>query len=113
MRKIKEILRLKFNLGLKDRVIARSCSIPRSSIANYITRAQAAGLSWPLPSDLDDVALEKLLFPAVVPCADQRRLQLPDFPTIHAELQPASRSLMHTRKHWQQIQNRHSAASSV
>jgi hypothetical protein len=36
MRKIKEVLRLKFGLGLKDREIARSCSIPRSSVANYI-----------------------------------------------------------------------------
>jgi DNA-directed RNA polymerase specialized sigma24 family protein len=44
MRKIKEVLRLKFGLGLKGREIARSCSIPRSSVANYVFRAKQAGL---------------------------------------------------------------------
>jgi transposase len=86
MRKIKEILRLKFDLGLKDRAIARSCSIPRSSVANYISRAQAVGVGWPLSPDLDDAAVEKLLFPTVAPSPERRQLQLPDFPTIHAEL---------------------------
>jgi transposase len=87
MRKIKEILRLKFELGLKDRAIARSCSIPRSSVSNYITRAQAAGLSWPLPRDMDDATVEKLLFPTVAPSPERRQLQRPDFPIMHAELQ--------------------------
>ena len=44
MRKIREVLRLKFGLGLKDREIARSCSIPRSSVGNYVFRARQAGL---------------------------------------------------------------------
>ena len=57
LRKIKEVLRLKFDLGLKNRAIARSCSIPRSSVANYLSRARDAGLSWPLPAGYDDAAL--------------------------------------------------------
>ena len=39
MRKIKEVLRLKFDRGLENRQIARSCSIPHSSVANYLSRA--------------------------------------------------------------------------
>ncbi|MBN2244011.1 MAG: IS21 family transposase, partial [Acidobacteria bacterium] len=68
MRKIREALRLKFGLDLEDRAIARSYSIPRSSIANDVYRASQAGLSmWPLVPDLDDEALKELLFPPVIP----------------------------------------------
>src|SRR5213083_3351930 len=70
MRKIKEVLRLKFELQLKNREIARSCSIPHSTVANYLRRAGAAGLSWPLPPELDDAALEqRLLGETVRPAA--------------------------------------------
>lgn len=86
MRKIKEVLRLKFDLGLKNRTIARSCSIPRSSVANYLSRAKDAGLSWPLPAEYDDAALENLLFRPAFPPPEIRRLGLPDFPAIHEEL---------------------------
>ncbi|PYU30606.1 MAG: hypothetical protein DMG28_18265 [Acidobacteria bacterium] len=44
MRKIKEVLRLKFELGLGQRQIARSCSISQSTVHNYLKRAAAAGL---------------------------------------------------------------------
>src|SRR5437870_13538927 len=65
MRKIKEVLRLKFELGLANRQIARSCSINHSTVADYLYRAKAAGLDqWPLPSELDDTGLDARLFPA-------------------------------------------------
>src|SRR5881409_2438440 len=54
MRKIREVLRLKLDLGLKDREIARSCSIPHSTVANYLDRAKDAGLGWPLLPEFDD-----------------------------------------------------------
>ena len=47
MRKIKEVLRLKYDCGLSEREIARSCQISRSTVADYLMRAQAAGLGWP------------------------------------------------------------------
>jgi len=65
MRLIREVLRLKFDLGLDNRQIARSCSIPHSTVANYLSRANAAGLTWPLPLDLSDTGLESRLFPVV------------------------------------------------
>lgn len=83
VRKIREILRLKFELGLDNRQIARSCAIPHSSVGNYLKRAEAAGINWPLPSDLDDVALDNMLFPNVP--AD-REVLLPDFASIHEQL---------------------------
>ena len=49
MRKIKTVLRLKFQLHLSDRQIARSCALARSTVAEYVRRARRAGLTWPLP----------------------------------------------------------------
>ena len=64
MRKIKEVLRLRYDLGLLQNEIARSCSIGQASVHRYLERASAAGLSWPLPEDWDDRQLNELLFPA-------------------------------------------------
>ena len=86
MRHIKEVLRLKHGLGLKNREIARSCLIPHSSVANYIDRATAAGLGWPLPSDLTDDAIERLLFPPEAPHLRQPEFPQPDFVGIYNEL---------------------------
>src|SRR5574341_201122 len=47
-RKIEEILRLKFEVGLPHRAIAKSCGVSTSTVSEYATHAKAAGLSWPL-----------------------------------------------------------------
>ena len=63
MRKIKEVLRLSWAQSLSKRQTARSCGISRPAVDEYLRRAEQAGLSWPLPDDLDDGALERVLFP--------------------------------------------------
>ena len=63
MRKIREVLRLRYDHNLTTRAIGVSCSIGRSTASEYLRRAVDAGLSWPLPEGLDDQALELLLFP--------------------------------------------------
>lgn len=85
MRKIKEILRLRFGLGLSIRQIANSCSISNGGVSEYLQRAQVARLSWPLPDDLDDAALEALLFPSATNTPAQNA-PIPDFRLIHQEL---------------------------
>ena len=86
MRKIKEVLRLKFELGLPNRQIARSCSINHSTVADYLYRAKAAGLDhWPLPPELDDSGLAARLFPGRSTPSPAR--QAPDWAGIHEELQ--------------------------
>lgn len=85
MRQIKEVLRLKWAGGLSDRQIAHSLSVSRPTVAEYVRRAQAAGLSWPLPATLDDTALERLLFPAAPAPPPGVRL-VPDWSTVHREL---------------------------
>lgn len=53
MRKLKEVLRL-HSLGLSQHQIARSCSISQSTVHEYVSVAQAAGVRWPLPDNWDD-----------------------------------------------------------
>jgi len=87
MRQIKEVLRLRYDLGLLQSEIARSCSISQSSVNRYLERASAAGLSWPLPEDCDDRRLNELLFPAE-PTGGRPVVRAPlDCVAIHQQLQ--------------------------
>jgi transposase len=92
MRKIKEVLRLKWDRKMSNRQIAKSCSISHSTVADYLLRAKLASLSWPLDPELDDTALENLLFP--VPqkrvCADHLT---PDMEYLYRELKKKSVTL--------------------
>ena len=85
MRKINEVLRLKWECGLSNRAIGRSCSISHSTVSEYVRRAQAAGLTWPLPETLDEDALFRLLFPTTLR-STSRVIPVPDWSQIHAEL---------------------------
>lgn len=83
MRKIRDVLRLRHEAGLSQEKVARAVGISKGAVAKYLSLSKAQGLGWPLPDDLDDTALEQLLFPvAKTPV----RLVEPDFPTIHQEL---------------------------
>ena len=62
MRKIKEVLRLRFELGLGQRQIARSCGMGLSTVHEYLERATAAGIGWPLPTGFSEPELEAKLF---------------------------------------------------
>jgi len=83
MRKTREVLRLRHS-GLSIRAIARACSIGRETVREYLYRASEAGLSWPLPHELSDKALEQQLFPSVIKIYGQR--SRPDWVLIHQEL---------------------------
>ena len=58
MRKIRELLRLKYELRRSHREIATSPGIANSTVSDYARRAAAAGFTWPLPEGLDDAVLE-------------------------------------------------------
>jgi len=104
MRKIKEVLRLKWGCsGLSNRRIATSCGIPRSTVGDCIRRATAAGLSWPLPDDMDDTRLETLLYPSTASVTDQH--PLPDFAEVHQEMKRKGMTLSLL---WQEYKERHS-----
>jgi transposase len=89
MRKIKEVLRLRYEAGLGHRQIARSCSLGLGTVYDYLRRAEAAGLKWPLPEGWDDDRLESTLFGRPRHNSEPQRPQ-PDFASIHQQLQQHS-----------------------
>lgn len=86
MRKIKEVLRLRFAADLDQNQIARSCSIGQSTVHRYLKKAAAAGLTWPLPEEYDDRQLNELLFPLRPCCSEPNRQASVDFAEVHREL---------------------------
>jgi transposase len=64
---------------------SRPLSIGTTAAGECIRRAWRAGLSWPLPEDLSDAALERLLYPPPQLAAKDLRPR-PDWPAIHREL---------------------------
>ena len=87
MRKIKEVLRLRFGLGLHQDQIARSCSIGQATVHRYLEKAAAAKLVWPLAEDLDERRLDELLFPRrPLRTAPQPRPGI-DFAQLQSQLQ--------------------------
>ena len=84
MRQVREVLRLTWAVGLSDRKMAQSLRVSRPTVAEYVRRAQAAGLSWPLPDTLDDTALEGRLF-ATATHTPMARRPAPDGAIVHQE----------------------------
>ena len=54
MRHVYDVLRRTWTAGLSARQIAQSLGLSRPTVANYVHRAQEAGLSWPLPEGLEE-----------------------------------------------------------
>ena len=61
MRKVREILRLRFEAGLTTREVAQSCKVSCATVSEYGIRFREAGLRWPLPEEMDDATLERLV----------------------------------------------------
>ena len=87
MRKTHEVLRLHFDLKLKQRQIARSANLSQSTVHEYLRRFTAAGLSWPLREQMSEAELEGALFSADAKPSRAPARNLPDFSHIHKELQ--------------------------
>ena len=86
VRKIKEVLRLALENDCSIRQIAKSCDIGRSTVSDYLARAREAGLTWPLPADLDDTAIENLLFPQKSAAISLPKQQMPPMEYLFKEL---------------------------
>ena len=86
MRQVREVLRLKFVGGVSTREIARRIGVAASTVRVTMKRFQAAGLSWPLPEEMTDTALEARLFAAAGTKQGHRRQVEPDWASIHREL---------------------------
>ena len=103
MRHILDILRLKYQHQLSVREIARSCGLPPSTVGDYVQRAEAADLKWPLPEDLSENQLHELLL-GPTPPANPTVLgrTTPDWSRVHAELRRPNVTLQLLWQEYQQ-----------
>ncbi|MDA8344137.1 MAG: IS21 family transposase [Thermaerobacter sp.] len=84
MHQIREVLRLNLGLGLTQRQTAKSLGIARGTVSDIVQRAHAEGVGWPVPMDLKDIELERLLFPG--PRPGRPAMPDPDFNWMRHEL---------------------------
>jgi transposase len=85
MRHVREVLRLGF-ARISKHEIARRTGLAPSTVRETLTRFAAAGLTWPLPDDLTDGALEARLYKNAGTKQGHRRHAEPDWAAIHREL---------------------------
>ncbi len=62
MRRIKQLLTMRFGAGASTREIARELGVAPSTVREYLGRAAAAGIGWPLAADVTDESLMARLF---------------------------------------------------
>jgi len=91
MRTINDILRLNETCQLSHRQIAKSCGVARSTVAEILRRATAAGVSWPLPVEVNDAILEARLYPETPPTTGTSR-PVPEWATVHQPRIPTATS---------------------
>jgi transposase len=103
LRKIREILRLKKEVGVSNRAIARACKISNSTVGDYLRRYQAANLPWPLPEGMSEEELYRKLFPEETAPVESER-PLPNFEYIKDELKTKGVTL---RLLWDEYREKH------
>lgn len=84
MRRIRDILRMSWDLKLGQSKVAKCLGISSSTVNRLLHTAEAAGLSWPLAPDMDDTTLERLLYPP--PKARSQARAEPDWLHIREQL---------------------------
>lgn len=82
MRDIREILRLRFD-GWSLRNICKHCDRSYGAVQEVVVRATRTGLSWPLPEEMTDDRLEKILYPQK---KEPIRQDLPDWVAINRKM---------------------------
>src|SRR5215213_8172841 len=85
MRKIREILRLKWVAQRSHREAARSLGVSPGAVAAAVGRARATGLTWDAVETLSDDALERRLY-GPTPAEINGTRPEPDLAWIHQEL---------------------------
>jgi len=83
MRRIREVLRLRAELGPNVSAISAGARLARSTVRTYLDRAVTAGLDAGAAAELSDAALEAALYPP--PSAAEGRA-LPDWAGVDQEL---------------------------
>ena len=103
MRKIRDVLRLRWVLGLSYRQIGRSLKLGHGTVGDYVMRAEAAGVGWDEVEGMDEEALESKLFPRQLDPGILAR-PLPDWAEMHRELRRKGMTLALL---WQEYREAH------
>jgi transposase len=103
MKKIKEVIRLKYEAGLSNRAIAGACKISNSTVGDYLRRAAHAGLSWPL-GELGDEELTQKLYPEGQTNQSEPEYPMPDWGKMNTEKRQKGVTL---RLLWQEYKEQH------
>lgn len=85
MRNIREILRLHFEAKLSIRQISACTKASVGGVQKLLAKVKQSGITWPLPSDIDDAQLAKIIYPRADVGASSQ-LQAPDWTQVHMEL---------------------------
>lgn len=102
MRKIEEVLRLHHEGGRTNREIAQAVRASPTTVGEYLRRARLAGLAWPLPEGMTELALEAALFP--MPANAKVKRPEPDWAAVHREM---GRKGVTLDLLWQEYRERH------
>lgn len=86
MRRVREILRHRFEESLGHKAISYRVGAAPSTVRETLRRAEAAGLSWPLGNEITDAVLEAALYRANGTKTGHRRSVEPDWSYVHREL---------------------------
>jgi transposase len=105
MRHVKDILRFTHDQKLGSRIIAQSLGLSRNTVRLTLRRFAQSGLSWPLPPDLTEQALENKLFPAL-PSPPGAQRPIPDCAYIHQELQDHRKLNLTLTQLWEEYKER-------
>ena len=102
MRKLKEILRLKYGCKLSHRKIANSLSVSPSIVFSYACKSAKLGITcWPLDEQWDDLSLQRALFKTK---PQLKGFSIPDWSLVQQKLRPKTMTLLLL---WQEYKERH------
>lgn len=86
MRQIRELLRLHYEEGLSQRVLARSQGVARCTVERLLKRFSASGLAWPPEPAMTDEELERRLYSGHAHQGAAKSCVRPNYAAIAPEL---------------------------
>ncbi len=92
MRKVREVLRLRYSVMLSEREIAGSVGIGKTTVGAYLERAKEAELGWEQAEGMSDTEVEARLFAQVGRNEPEARAPI-DLGHVHLELRRAGVTL--------------------
>ncbi len=93
VRKIREVLRLMLACKVSRRRAARSCGVGKTTVAEFLRRAEQAGLCWAKVETMDEEALERLLYPPCLVGQTPKR-RMPEWSETHIEMRKKGVTLL-------------------